>query len=451
MIRYISLFTLLFISINYQAQERIPWSLDSCISFAQEENIQINRSKLNMDRVSQDELNAKASMFPSLNASFTEGFNFGQSIDPFTNTFASDRVQYGNYGADLSLDLFKGLSKLKEIKRSKSDYLVMKLETDRMKNDISLNIATGYLQILFQKELLKVAQEQVDISIMQMDRVEKLYNVGQVPNSDFLDIKAQVANDELTRVQAENALLLSYIDLVQLMQLPVEKQKSFDIETPDLDSYEDMELLVTPNEVYGAALTFMPEVKRDEEAITRNELTMETIKGGYYPSLIFSAGIGSGYSGLNYTDPTDNSSPIKSWGNQFNDNLNYRTAISLRVPLFNGLSVKTNTQKAKIAISEASFNLAETKNNLEQAIQKSYYDALAAKQKYLASGIAVESLAESFSYSQLRYEEGVIDQVEYNLVKTNLTKAQSNLVQAKFDYIFRLKILDFYQGKPLEL
>lgn len=449
--KYIASLIIIFLALNAKSQERTPWSLDSCISYAQEKNIQINRSKLNIERAERDELNAKASLYPSLNASFTQGYNFGKSIDPFTNTFATDQVQYGNYGADLTFDIFRGLSKRKEVKRIQSNYLVQQLETNRMKNDISLNIATGYLQILFQKELLKVATEQIEISKMQMDRVKKLYDVGQVPNSDFLDIKAQVANDELTRVQAENSLLLSYIDLVQMMQLPVDLQKNFDIEIPNLDTYENIELIVTPTEVYLAALDIMPEVKRDQETVRRNELNMEVVKGGYWPSLVFSAGVGSGYSGLNYSLPGDENSGVKTWGDQFGDNLNYRTAISLRVPIYNGLQTRTSSQKAEIAVRESSFNLAQTKNNLEQSIQKAYYDALAAKQKYLASVIAVESLAESFAYSQLRYEEGVIDQVEYNQVKTNLTKAQSDLVQAKFDYIFRLKILDFFQGKPLEL
>lgn len=446
MIRYITAIFVFLIGTGLQAQERVQWGLDTCISYAQENNIQINRSKLNIENIEQDQLNAKASLFPNLNASFSQGYNFGRSIDPFTNTFATNEVPYGNYGANLGFDIFKGLSKMQEVKRSKSDLLVSQLETNRMKNDISLNIATAYLQILFQKELLKVATEQVEISQMQEDRVKKLFDAGQVPNSDYLDIKAQVANDELTRVQAENSLLLSYVDLVQLMQLPIEAQQTFDIEIPNLDSYSDVELFVTPKEVYNAALSIMPEVKRDEETIIRNELNMKSVKGNYWPSLTFSAGMGSGYSGLN----VDQEGNTKTWGNQFEDNLNYQTALSLRVPIYNGLAVRTSSQKAEIAVRQASYNLAETKNNLEQSIQKAYYDALAAKQKFFASESAVESLSESFAYSQLRYEEGVINQVEYNQIKTNLTKAQSDLVQAKFDYIFRLKILDFYQGKPLE-
>lgn len=451
MIKHIASALLIIAATSLQAQEKIKWQLDSCISFAQQENIQINRSKLNMERVEQDELNAKASLLPSLNASASQGFNFGQSIDPFTNQFATERVQYGNYGASLSFDLFRGLSKYKEVKRSQSDYEVNKLETDRMINDISLNIATGYLQILFQQELLKVAQEQVAISQMQVDRVKQLFDAGQVANSDYLDIKAQLANDELTRVKAENELLLSYVNLVQLMQLPADLQRSFDIEVPDLSGYDNMELLVTPGEVYNAALEIMPEVLRDKESIARNEMNLQVVKGNYWPSLSFTAFAGSGYSGRNYNDFNNPESGTKSWGDQFNDNLNYQTGLQLRIPIYNGLSVRTSTQKAEIAIREASFNLSETKNNLEQAIQKAYYDALAAKQKYFASITAVESLTEAFAYSQLSYEEGVIDQVTYNQVKTNLTKAESDLVQAKFDYIFRLKILDFYQGKPLEL
>jgi outer membrane protein len=451
MIKYIASAILIIAATSLQAQEKIKWQLDSCIAFAQKENIQINRSKLNMERVEQDELNAKASLLPSLNASASQGFNFGQSIDPFTNQFATERVQYGNYGASLSFDLFRGLSKYKEVKRSQSDYTVNKLETDRMINDISLNIATGYLQILFQQELLKVAQEQVAITQMQVNRVKQLFDAGQVANSDYLDIKAQLANDELTRVKAENELLLSYVNLVQLMQLPAEFQRNFDIEIPDLTAYDNMELLVTPGEVYNAALEIMPEVLRDKESIARNEMNLEVVKGNYWPSLSFTAFAGSGYSGRNYNDFNNPESGTKSWSDQFNDNLNYQTGLSLRIPIYNGLAVRTSSQKAEIAIREANYNLSETKNNLEQAIQKAYYDALAAKQKYFASITAVESLTEAFAYSQLQYEEGVVDQVTYNQVKTNLTKAQSDLVQAKFDYIFRLKILDFYQGKPLEL
>ncbi len=451
MTKYFTSIFLFLVALTVNAQERTPWALDSCIAYAQEKNIQINRSKLNMDRVERDELNAKASLFPTVNASFSQGVNFGRSIDPFSNEFATNDVQYGNYGANLSFDLFRGLSKMKEIKRSQSDYLVAQLETDRMKNNISLNVATGYLQILFQKELLMVAEENLEISKLQEDRVKKMFDAGQVPNSDYLDIKAQVANDELLRVQAENSMILSYVDLIQLLQLPTELQKTFDVEIPNLDNYNELDLLVTPTEVYTEALTLMPEIKRDEETITRSELTMQAVKGNYWPSLTFTAGVGSGYSGLNMLVPGDPNSAIKSWGDQFSDNLNYQTGLSLRVPIFNGLQVRTSSQKAEIAVREAQYNLAETKNNLEQSIQKAYYDALAAKQKFFASEIAVESLAESFTYSQLRYEEGVIDQVEYNQVKTNLTKAQSDLVQSKFDYIFRLKILDFYQGKELEL
>jgi len=423
------------------------WDLPKCIAYAQENNIQINRSKLSIESVEQDELNSKASMFPSLNANLSQGFNF--NTNAFTGATTRGTQQNGNYNASLSFDLFRGLSKLNQIKQSQSDLMVNKLETDKMKNDISLNISTAYLQILFQKELLKVAIEQVDITLLQVDRIEKLYKAGGAPNSDLLDIKAQLANDELTNVQVENAMYLAYVDLVQLMQLPVEDQVGFDIEIPNLDTYEDQEFLITPGEVYKASLEVMPEIERDKRAIESSELTHSVVKGNYWPSLVFSAGAGTRYNGNFYNDIVDPESGTVPWGDQFNDNLNYYTTVSLRVPIYNGLAVRTNSQKAEISIRDAQFRYEQTKTDLEQAIQKSYYDARAARQKYFASQIAVDALVESFAYSQLKFEEGVINQVEYNQVKTNLTKAQSDLVQSKYDYIFRLKILDFYQGKPL--
>ena len=423
------------------------WNLPKCIAYAQENNIQINRSKLSIESVEQDELNSKASMFPSLNANLSQGFNF--NTNAFTGATTRGTQQNGNYNASLSFDLFRGLSKLNQIKQSQADLMVSKLETDKMKNDISLNISTAYLQILFQKELLKVAIEQVDITLLQVDRIEKLYKAGGAPNSDLLDIKAQLANDELTKVQVENAMYLAYVDLVQLMQLPVEDQVGFDIEIPNLDSYEDQEFLITPGEVYKASLEVMPEVERDMRAIERSEITHEVVKGNYWPSLVFSAGAGTRYSGNFYNDLTDPESGTVPWGTQFDENLNYFTTVSLRIPIYNGLNVRTNSQKAEISVRDAQFRYEQTKTDLEQAIQKSYYDARAARQKYFASQIAVDALVESFAYSQLKFEEGVINQVEYNQVKTNLTKTQSDLVQSKYDYIFRLKILDFYQGKPL--
>jgi outer membrane protein len=438
MVRTFFSVVLIFSSTLGFSQERKVWNLDTCIGYAQQNNIQINRSKLNIERVEQDQLNSKASLFPSLNARVSQGFNFG--TDPFSGATTIDGTQYGNYDANLSFDIFRGLSKMNDLKRDQSNLLVQKFETERMQNDISLNIATAYLQILFQKELLKVAQEQVDISQLQVDRIQQMFEAGQVPNADLLDIKAQLANDELTRVQAQNNLNLAYVNLVQLMQLPLEEQQGFDIEIPDLEAFEERDIVITPKEIYNAALVIMPEIKRDREAIATNELSYRSTKGNFWPRLSLSAGVGSRYS-------SDGSEPV--WGNQLNDNLNYQTGLSLQIPIYNGLSVRTGTQQAEIRIRESQYNLQETQNNLEQAIQSAYYDAIAAKQKYLASQIAVTSLTESFTYSELRFEEGVINQVEYNQVKTNLTQAQSDLVQSKYDYIFRLKILDFYQGKPL--
>ena len=447
---YRFLFSLLFsvlLLTGYSQEKTNIWSLDKSIAYAQENNIQINRSKLSIESVEQDELNAKASMFPSLNANLNQGFNF--NTNAFTGATTRGTQQNGNYNANLSFDLFRGLSKMKQIKQSQTDLMVNKLETDRMKNDISLNISTAYLQILFQKELLKVAIEQVSITKLQVGRIEKLYNAGGVPHSDLLDIRAQLANDELTEIQVENAMYLAYVDLVQLMQLPVEDQVGFDIEIPNLDSYEEQDFLITPGEVYKASLSVMPEVERDRKAIESSELTQSVVKGNYWPSLVFSAGAGTRYNDNILNDQSDQASGTLPWGTQFNDNLNYFTTVSLRIPIYNGLAVRTSAQKAEISVRDAQFRFEQTKTNLEQAIQKAYYDARAAKQKYLASQIAVDALVESFAYSQLKFEEGVINQVEYNQVKTNLTKAQSDLVQSKYDYIFRLKILDFYQGKPL--
>jgi len=447
--RIFSLLVLLFFSTISMAQTNKTniWSLEKCISFAQENNIQIVRSGLNIEQSEQDKLNSFASMFPSVNANLNQGFNFGTNA--FTGATTNSTQQFGNYSANLSLDIFKGLSKISELKRNKVDILVNQLTTEKMKNDISLNISLAYLQILFQKELLKVAQEQVDITELQVSRIQKLYDAGQNPHSDLLDIQSQLASNELTKVQAENAMYLAYVDLVQIMQLPIEEQKDFDIVVPSLESYKQEDLLVSPGEVYNASLTVMPEIRRDEKAIESSELNYSVVKGNYWPSLVFSAGAGTRYNGNFYNIPIDPESGRVPWTTQFNDNLNYSTTVSLRIPIYNGLAVRTSTQKAEIAIRDAQFRLEQTKTDLEQTIQKAYYDALAAKQKFIASQIAVDALTEAFTYSELKFEQGLINQVEYNQVKTNLTKAQSDLVQAKYDYIFRIKILDFYQGKPL--
>ena len=461
----------LFISLSANSQDR--WTLQQCIDYAIKNNIQIKQSELSSQTDKYTLQQSEAYVLPSLNGSAYHGYNIGRAIDPFTNTFADSKVLSQNFSLSSSVTLFAGLQNYNNILQNQYNFAAGKYDLDKAKNSLALNVATGYLQVLFGEELAEVARSQADVTAKQEEQTKRLVEAGKLAKGSLLDIQAQMASDELSMVNAQNQLDISYLTLGQLLNL--ESIETFKIAKPEIVMPADPSLVSTSSQIYLSALGILPEIKSAESRLKSAEKTVAASKGGASPRLSLSGSYGTGYSGANKELPTFNfagykptgavtdsggmvyspsyvasSAPVvKSFDEQFKQNVNKSFGLRLTIPLFNGLQTKTNISKAKIQEQNADYNLQLAKLQLLKTIQQAYADAGAALKKYYATLKAHDAILESFSYAEQKFNLGVVNALDYVTAKGKLVKAESDLLQAKYDYIFKTKVLDFYQGKPI--
>lgn len=471
----------LFVSVAVSAQEK--WDLQECIDYALDNNLSIQQSRLNIERAEIGLTQSKYSLLPNLNAQATHGYNFGQRIDPFTNQFATERVQTNNLFMSSSLDLFNGFSKVNAVKRSEADVSASEYDLKTIQNDISLQLCLAYLQILRNKENAAIAREQLTLSESQVTRTQTLVDAGQLSRGFLYDIQAQFAQEEFNLVNAENGIELAKLNLTQIMQLTPEEAADFEIVTPDLTD-EGKELLdQSAMDIYIRAKQEMPQIQAAEHRRAFAEYDLKVAGGNLYPNLSLSGSVGSGYSGANrilvgegtnigqvpigqayvqgtpipvvsiqeQTIYTDGDYKTKGFGDQLSDNFNQNIQLNLVIPIFNGLSAKSNLNRAKINQLDADIRYSQISNQLRFDVEQAYADAKAAMNSFMAAQKAVFALKESFDNAQVRFDQGVINTVEFNDLKTQYTNAQSNMTNAKFDFVFRTKILDFYLGNPITL
>lgn len=463
------------------AQDVEKWDLQKCIEYAMEHNLTVQQSRLNIERAEVGVRQSKYDLLPDLNAQATYGYNFGQRIDPFTNEFATNRVQSNNFFMSSSLDLFNGFSKMNTIKGNKEFLLASQYDLETIQNDIALQICLAYLQILRNKENVAISEAQIQLTEKQVTRTEKLVNAGQEPQGALYDAQSQKAQEEFNLVNAQNGVDIAILNLTQLMQLPREEAKGFDIIKPDL-SDEGKELLQNSvAEIFSTAMQEMPQIQAAEHNIAVAEYDVKVADGNLYPRLSISGSVGSGYSGANNVlvgegtnlgqvpfaevattgDPViplqdqiiygDDDYQTKKFGDQLEDNFNQNLQLNLNIPIFNGMAVRANKQRAEISRREATINYEQVRNQLRFDIEQAYADAKAAMNRFLAAKKAVQAFRESFNYAEVRYEQSVINAVQYNDIKTRYTNAQSDMTNAKYDFVFRTKILDFYLGNPITL
>jgi outer membrane protein len=380
-----------------------------------------------------------------------------------------------NFGLSTDITLFSGLQNINTIQQNRYTYLASKYDVDKMKNDVSLNVATAYLQVLYAMEALENAKNQSGITAAQVERTKKLVEVGTAANGALLDIKAQLASEELTVTTTQNQLDIAYLSLAQLLNLTT--TEGFGIAKPELNVANQALLDVNPNQVYNSAVTTLPEIKSAEFKVKSADKAVDVAWGGLSPRLSFSASYGTGYSGLSqrvigapsflsygpngdFTSAGDTvltpyfSSPATEkipFADQYKDNVNKSFGFFLTVPIFNRFQTKTAIDRARIQMLNAELTVESTKLQVQKNIQQAYADASAGLKKYNATVKTVEAMQESFKYTQQKFDVGMINTNDYNDAKNKLIKAQSDLLQAKYEFVFKTKVLDFYQGKPLKL
>jgi outer membrane protein len=467
-LKFITLFCLILIGNNSVAQQQ--WTLQQCIEHAMKNNLQVRIAVLNNELNQANLKQSKANVLPNLNFGANNTYNFGKTIDRFTNQFANTRVQSINLGLQSQWNLFNGLQNYHTIKQNELNIMTGKYDIDRTKNDVSLNIANAFLQIVLARELVNITQNQVNTTNTQLTRIKKLVDAGALPKFNQYDVESQLSTEELNVVNASNQLNIATLNLALLLNV---NPDDFSVSIPNLPNPNELPLNFTLQQVYNSALSNQPIIKSAENQVLSADRGIKIAKSAISPNLIFSGSLGTGYSGLaqqiagydstiatiGYTavgdkvyslfvNPVLEKSPYRT---QFKDNLNRSLGLTLNIPLFNNLQTHTAITRAKINLESARLQLLQTKLDLQRTILQAYTDANGALKKFNATEKSVIALKESFKYVEQRYTVGAANAVDYNTQKNNVTNAEAQLLQAKYEYIFKAKVLDFYLGKAIVL
>ena len=430
------------------------WSLEECIQHAIENNIQIKQQEIQTEYQKNTLDQSKLKLLPTINGSASHNYSFGRALDETTYEYTSEQtVQSNNFYAGTSLNLFSGLQNYNTIQKNKYELLAGQQDLQNIKDNIALSVALSYLQILLNKELVLATQSQLEITLQQIEKTQKLVDAGSVARGNLLEIQAQASKEELQLITLKNQLDISILNLTQLLELKT--TEGFDIAAPLL--VVDTNTPVTGNidDIYSTSEPLRPEIKSAQLKLTARKYDLKIASGGRSPRLSLSNSFSTGYSDIRKKLlGVDASGPIYgkySFADQLNDNINYGLGFSLNIPILNGWQVNTNIKNSKLNIENSNYTLEASKKQLYKSIQQAYTDAVAALKKYDSSVKAVESMQESFRYSEQKFDVGMVTSVEYNSAKSSLLNAQSQLAQAKYEYVFKTKVLDFYKGLPLSL
>jgi len=460
----IGVFTTVFID----AQS--AWGLQECINYALTHNISLRQATLNNEINKNNEVQSKAAVLPSLNAGAQHIYNVGKTIDRFTNTFADQQVLSQNFFISSQVVLWSGLSQYNTIKANEYTYKSGVEMLKQQEYDLSLSIANAYIGVIFSEEILKISQNQFAITKEQLERTQVLVNAGALAKSVEYDLKAQLSNEEVNVTTADNNYYLSLLTLRQLMNL--DSSSSFQIVRPEISVEETPILTNDVNGLYETSLKNQPNIKSGEYSILGAEKMLAAARGRIGPTLSFNASMGTGTSGLArdilgvrytgqqlggftsrgdsvYVPVTEFITRQTSFNDQFRNNVNKSIGFQLTVPLFNGLQTHTAIKNAKINALNVKLTQDLTKQNLYKNIVQAYANAKAALNNLSANRSNVDASEESYKYAKQKFDAGAISAFEFSTAKNRLYAAESNFLQAKYDYIFKLKVLDYYQGKPL--
>jgi outer membrane protein len=472
-INYFSLVIILLFSLSIQAQTK-KWTLEECVKYAIDNNISIKQVELDTKTADIDKKAAKGNFLPSVNSDARHSWNIGLNLDPTTNLLRNQTTQFSSFGASVGVDIYKGLQNQNTLRRSNLSIVAAKYQLTKMKEDIALNVANAFLQVLFNKENLKVQKDQKANNEKQLARSEELVKAGSVPRGDLLDIKATVAANNQNVVAAENALLISKLSLAQLLQL----KEFYDFDITDATSAKDENKILsqTPNSIYDKAKELRTELKIAKTNLEISEKNVAIAKGAFQPTLqgFYSINTRISYADVitgfapNLSDPTSvigfvdgtnqnvlspNSIPVlgnsPTFKDQFLDNKGQSFGVQLSIPIFNGFSARNNVERSKVNLEKSKIAFEQEELTLQRNVFTAFTDAKGGLNAYESAITAVEAREEAFKYAKERYAVGMMNSFDFNQAQTLLSNAQSEVLRTKYDYIFKIKILEFYFGIPI--
>ena len=420
-----------------QAEE---WSLRKCVDYAIEHNISIKQRE-NVKRQQQLQLsNAKNSRLPNLDGSVSQNFSFGRGLTS-DNTYTNKSTSSTSFSLGTSVPLFTGLRIPNTIKLNQLNLEASTADLEKAKNDISVQVAQAYVQILYSMEIADVARRQVSIDSMQVVRLQAMIDNGKASEAELAQQKATLAQGRLTATQAQNQYEQAVLTLTQLLELP--SADKFTVERPRVGDIDSNNEKYSVEAIYAEALGVKPEVRAEELRLKGSEYNINIARSGWYPQLSLSAGLGtnyyktSGFKGESFSD-------------QMKNNFSQYIGLNLSVPIFNRFQTRNSVRSAKIERETQQLQLDNVKKSLYKEIQQACQAANAASAKYASSIEAGKSSNAAFRLMQAKYENGKANITEFNEAKNNLMKAESDLAQAKYEFVFQTTLVDFYRGKAID-
>ncbi|MDX6183551.1 TolC family protein [Flavobacterium sp. Fl-77] len=445
-------FALLFgFGLSSQAQTK-QWTLEECVRYAIENNITIKLSELDVKNADIDKKDAFGNYLPSVNGNASHSWNIGLNQDVTTGLLRNQTTQYSSVGLNAGVDIYKGLQIQNTYRRAKLSIIASQYQLLKMQEDISLNVANAFLQILSYKEELKVKKEQLSIDEKRFKRSEEMVNAGTIPRGDLYDLKATIATDQQAITVSENNLLISKLSLAQLLQL--KEFADFDV-IDDTNAKDENNIMAqSPIDIYNKARETRTELKLAQTNLEIAEKNVAIAKGAYQPTL-------SGFYGFNtrasYSDKVvgvdANGDPILGGPDpvfqQFSDNKGHNFGFQLNVPIFNGFSVRNNVERNKVSLEKSKIDLEQKSLDLQRNVYTAFTNAKGALNTYESSTITLEARQQAYNYAKEKYDVGLMNSFDFTQAQTLLTNAQSDVIRTKYDYIFKIKILEFYFGIPI--
>ena len=428
-----------FLSINTFSQNK-KWTLRECVDYALEHNISIKQSELDVTQSEINKRDAIGNFLPSLSASASHTWSIGLGQDPVTFDAVNSTTKNLSGGIGSGIDIYTGLRRINQLHRSNIEKLAASYRLDKMKDDISLFVANSFLQILFNKEQLKVIMSQQNVSNQEYQRTKDLVDAGALPKGDLLEIQATIATQEQQIVNAENAVLISKIQLAQL--LLIEDYETFDIVDVDYKVPPSNIMNESPDAIIAKAKETRYEIKIAEANTEIAEYNLKMAKGSLQPSLSGSYNFGSNYFTSQLFDTPD-------FETQMTDNKNHNFSIRLNIPIFNGFATRNNVKRNQVGFERSKNALEQANLDMETSVYQAYNDTKGALKAYEAAQKTLIAREEAFNYSKERYSVGLLNAFDYNQSQNRFEAAQSEVIRTKYDYIFKLKVLEFYFGIPI--
>ncbi|MDE6301033.1 MAG: TolC family protein [Muribaculaceae bacterium] len=418
------------ISLSTMYASAQTWTLDSCVAYAVEHNIDVRRAVLEARQGQEDVTSAKDAFLPQVQGYASQNFSFGRALTA-DNTYANRNTTSFAAGAQLSMPIFSGLRNLRTKRRAETSLLALLERTEAAKDNVTLNVMALYLQALYTSEMLEIERLNLQISRDELLRRQQLLEAGKIPELDVYEARSQVSRDELSVVNAANDSILAVLDLRQLLNLPE------DSEMVPAEVDQEYGPLIPAEEIYTRALQINHTVRAGHLEARAAEQGVSLAKSGWLPTLSFNAGLSS-----NYYRTTGFQN--ESFGAQMRHNFGKSLGFSLSVPLFDAFGTRNNVRRARLQQESADLALENSRLNLRKAIVQSHAQAVAAAKKQMAASTAAESAAKAFEAMQVKYDNGRATPTEYAKAKTDYMSALAQQVQAKYETILRTRILDFY-------